>query len=125
MNAYLDRSTASQIRAAAASVAARHGLAPDWLNDAVKGFIATAPDIDLWAEYPGLRVNAVTPAYMFAMKAVAARPADIDDLKVLAGRLGIDSSEAGLEVVTAHVPERLLTPRTRYLLETLFDVDTR
>jgi predicted nucleotidyltransferase len=120
VDAYLVPGSAPAIREAAEVVAGRHGLAADWLNDAVKGFFATSPDTVVWAEYPGLRVNAVTPDYMFAMKAIAGRPQDADDLRALAKALGIDSVAAALGLVTRHVPERLLTPRVRYLLEELF-----
>ena len=98
-------------------------MAADRLNDAVKGFFATVPATVLWAEYPGLRINAVTPGYIFAMKAMAARPADVDDLRALAAHLGITSSHAALDIVRSHVPDRLLGPKTRYLLEELFDED--
>jgi len=74
----------------------------------------------VWAEYPGLRVNAVTPEYMLAMKALAGRPQDTADLRSLAAHLGITSAAEAIDVVVAHVPERLLTPRLRYLLEDLF-----
>ncbi len=74
VDAYFDPETSEAIRAAALKVARQHGLPDDWLNDAVKGFFASPPLVTRWAEYPGLRVDALTPAYMFAMKAVAAAP---------------------------------------------------
>ncbi len=123
VDAYFDPETSGAIRAAALKVARQHGLPDDWLNDAVKGFFATPPLTTRWAEYPGLRVDALTPAYMFAMKAVAGRPQDLPDLQELAEHLGVTSSEGALAIVTEHVPERLLTPRVRYLLEDLFDED--
>lgn len=122
VDAYFDPETSEAIRAAALKVARQHGLPDDWLNDAVKGFFASPPLVTRWAEYPGLRVDALTPAYMFAMKAVAGRPQDLSDLEVLAKLLGVMSSSDALAIVTAHVPERLLTPRVRYLLEELFEV---
>jgi predicted nucleotidyltransferase len=121
VDAYFDPSSAPAIREAAATVARSHGLPLDWLNDAVKGFFVTSPATTVWAEYPGLRVNAVTAAYMFAMKALAGRPQDAQDLRSLADALGIATAEAGLEVVRTYIPERLLTPRVRYLLEDLFE----
>lgn len=121
VDAYLDPATSGAIRKAAATVASRHDLPEDWLNDAVKGFFATVPKTALWAEYPGLRVNTVTPAYMFAMKALAGRPADIEDLRILAQRMGVSSAHEALAIVTEHVPERLLTARTRYVVEALFE----
>jgi len=121
VDAYFDPKTSGAIRAAALKVARHHGLPDDWLNDAVKGFFASPPLTTRWAEYPGLRVDALTPAYMFTMKAVAGRPQDLPDIEVLARHLDINSSEDALAIVTEHVPERLLTPRVRYLLEELFD----
>jgi hypothetical protein len=77
----------------------------------------------LWTEYPGLRVDAVTPAYLFAMKAFAGRPQDIEDLESLARHLGIETARDAIGTVTAYVPDRLLTPRVRYLLDDLFAKD--
>jgi len=58
--------------------AAREQWLPvDWLNDAVKGFLNAQPETTTpWAEFPGLGVYAPDPAYIFAMKALAGRPAD-------------------------------------------------
>jgi predicted nucleotidyltransferase len=119
VDAYFEPATAHAVRGAAAKVAATHGLSPDWLNDAVKGFFTTSPTTTLWAEYPGLRVNAVTAEYMLAMKALAGRPQDEADLRSLAAHLGLTTAEQALAIVKAYVPERLLTPRVRYLLEDL------
>lgn len=121
VDAYLDPETSGAIRAAALKVARQHGLPDDWLNDAVEGFFATPPLTTRWAEYPGLRVDALTPAYMFAMKAVAGRPQGLPDIEFLARHLGVTSSEGALAIVTEHVTERLLTPRERYLLEDSFE----
>ncbi len=121
VDAYFDPKTSGAIRAAALKVARQNGLPDDWLNNAVKGFFATPPLSTRWAEYPGSRIDALTPAYMFAMKAVAGRPRDLPDIEVLARHLGITSSEGALAIVIEHVPERLLTPRVRYLLAELFE----
>lgn len=121
VDAYLAPDQAMAIRDAARVVAARHDLPEDWLNDAVKGFFATSPELVLWAEYPGLRVQTVTAGYMLAMKALAGRPQDIADLRVLIEHLGIDSAAAALEIVERHVPRQLLTVRTQLLIDSLFE----
>ncbi|MDP2935118.1 MAG: hypothetical protein Q8O86_01350 [Dehalococcoidia bacterium] len=109
------------IREAAARVARERGLPADWLNDAVKGFLYTQPEMTLWLECPGLRVYAPHPSYIFAMKAIAGRPEDLRDLRSLRDSLGLTSAVEALAVVTRYVPERLLTPRVQYLIEDLFD----
>ena len=86
-----------------------------------KGFFYVQPDVTLHLECPGLRVYAPHPSYIFAMKAIAGRPEDIRDLRVLRDSLELTSAAEALAVVTRYVPERLLTPRVRYLLEDLFD----
>jgi Fur family ferric uptake transcriptional regulator len=52
------------VRRAASAVAAREGLADDWLNDAVKGFVP-GPDADArrYFEAPGLVVDVASPEY--------------------------------------------------------------
>lgn len=112
---------ADAIREAAARVAREHGLPADWLNDAAKGFVYRQPETERWLECPGLRVYAPHPSYVFAMKAVAGRPEDLRDLQALREMLGLASAADALDIVTRYVPERLLTPRVRYLLEDLFD----
>lgn len=112
---------AEAIREAAARVAQEKQLRPDWLNDAVKGFFYTQPDTTLWLEFPGLRVYVPDMSYVFAMKAVAGRPEDVRDLRALRDSLGLASAGEALEIVTRYVPERLLTPRVRYLIEGIFD----
>ena len=39
-------------------------------------------------DHPGLRVMAASPRHIFAMKALAARTRDIDDLRLLASYIG-------------------------------------
>lgn len=109
------------IREAAASVAREYGLPLDWLNDAAKGFLYVQPEITTWLECPGLRVYAPSPSYIFSMKALAGRPEDQRDLRALRELLGLVSASDALEIVQRYVPERLLTPRVRYLIEDLFD----
>jgi hypothetical protein len=87
----------------------------------VKGFFFGTPPQELWAEYPGLRVFVAKPEYVLAMKAVAGRPQDVQDLVALIQRLGLSSARQALDIVERYVPEGALTPRVRYLLEDLFE----
>lgn len=110
-----------QIREAAKVVAEHERLPPDWINDAVKGFFFSQPPIQLWHEYPGLRVFIASPEYVLAMKAIAGRPQDVLDIRALVTYLGLADAEAVLAIVRRYVPERLLVPKTQYLIEGLFD----
>jgi hypothetical protein len=110
-----------QIREAAQFIAEQESLPLDWINDGVKRFFYTQPPTQLWQEYPGLRVYIASPEYVLAMKSVAGRPEDVPDIQALAGHLGLNSAEAVIAVVQRYVPERLLLPRTQYLIESLFD----
>jgi predicted nucleotidyltransferase len=111
---------AQQIRAAALVVAQRERVSPNWLNDAVKGFFYSQPPTSLWLDVPGLRIYTADPAYILAMKAAAGRPEDIGDIQALAAHLQLTSAQGILSVVTRYIPSSQLTPRTEYLIQTLF-----
>lgn len=112
---------ASAIREAAGRVATRHDLPPDWLNDGVKGFFYGTPPQVLWREFPGLRVYAVRPDYVFAMKAVAGHPSDGEDLRALIHHLRLESPEDAMDLVIRYVPRRLIGPHVQYLIESLYE----
>jgi predicted nucleotidyltransferase len=122
IDAYFQQEAAA-IRAAAHEVAQEAGLLPDWLNDAVKGFIAVLPPTKPWKEFPGLRVTTVALDYLFAMKVASARPQDVEDLQALQQVLPIPTLQAATELVLRYIPERLLTPRARYVLELLYETE--
>ena len=103
------------LRAAAAVVAERHGLRPDWINDATKAF---APSLDpqLKAAYTGerLRVFVAGTRYLLATKLFSGRDADFDDAVRLATEEGIGDAEEMLNLLSSAYPSRLLTPRVEY-----------
>jgi hypothetical protein len=62
------------VRQAATAVAEREGLAEDWLNDAVKGFLpGPDPDAQRFYSSDSLIVDVASPRYLLAMKLFAAR----------------------------------------------------
>lgn len=91
----------TKVREAAARVSQQLNLAPDWLNDAVKGLFDTDPPKRLQWETTGMRIFSVEPDYLFAMKAVAAREKDMEDLKALADHLGLQTAEEALVLLSA------------------------
>jgi len=121
IDAYFPPEQADVIREAAKVVADREGLAYDWINDAVEGFFYTQPPTEEWAEYPGLRVYFPSLDYLFAMKVVAGRPQDIEDMKALANELGVSDAQDALAIVKKYIPEQLLVPRIQYVIEEIFE----
>lgn len=109
------------IYAAARLVAARHGLADDWLNDGVKGFLhGSDPNATVHLDEPGLSVEVASPRYLFVMKAVAARvDRDAGDIRHLYGQCSFGSVQEALDFVQASVPGNLIPPKTQFLLEEL------
>jgi predicted nucleotidyltransferase len=113
------------IREAALVVAQQEQLPTYWLNDGLKGFFATEPPVMHWRTFPGLVVQMVTPEYLLAMKAMAGRPQDERDLEALITYLHLRSIQAVFEIIQRYIPERLLVPRIRYQLESLFEDEER
>ena len=104
-----DDSVRPQLRAAAARVAASRGLPEDWLNDAAKGYVhALAPGPVVFEE-SALRVRALAPHQLLAMKLSAWRDdVDIDDARLLLRTLA-ETREAAWQLVVRHlVPGREL-----------------
>ena len=112
---------AAPVRAAAARVGRRHGLADDWLNDAVKGFLPPgAPGTRPVLEAPGLRVEVAEPRYLLALKLRAAREEDVDDVRLLAGLAGVATAPEALDLLEATFPPSLLPARVRFFAEEVF-----
>ena len=109
----------SVVRAAVAAVAERRGLASDWLNDAVKGFLpGHDADASIYFSSPSLRVDVASPRYLLAMKLFASRvEADTDDIRLLYRVLGLTTVDEGLEILTAAYPTRPIPPKVQHLLE--------
>lgn len=106
---------------AAAAVAEQRGLPPGWLNDAVKGFLAgddpaPTPVLDI----PGLRCLAASPRTLLALKVLAHRVGeDEGDIRLLAGELGLASSEQVLAVAEETFGDRL-DAAARFFVEEIF-----
>jgi hypothetical protein len=123
------------IRKVAATMAKDFGWDENWLNDGVKGWLSAIdsnPEVKaLFRTYPseqqpGLRVFVPKPEYLFAMKCRAMRvggidsSSDIEDIKLLARKIGIGSSKEALALVERFYPHNVLEPKTRFGLEEIF-----
>lgn len=110
-----------EIRKAAGAVARAYGLPADWLNDAAKGFVLSAPPRTQVLELPNLRVWAPSAEYMLAMKCVSARydTHDADDVAFLVQHLGLVSPGEVFERITRYYRLERVPAKTRFLVEEL------
>ena len=107
-----------KIYAIAASIAEERGLDAGWLNDAVKGFLAGSDaDARPALEVPGLRVATASPRILLAMKVLAHRPEDADDVRLLATELGLASAGEVLDLATAVYGNRLASAASFFVDE--------
>lgn len=106
---------------AAASVADELGLAPGWLNDAVKGFLAGPdPQAAPVLEVDGLRCQAASPRMLLALKVLAHRIGeDEEDVRMLAAILGLGRAEQVLDLAEEVFGDRL-DPAARFFVDELF-----
>ncbi|MGO9081809.1 MAG: hypothetical protein ACLQDY_22690 [Streptosporangiaceae bacterium] len=98
------------------------GLPPWWLNEQATVYISGKDDPGKRRvfDHPGLRVMAASPEHVFAMKALAARTRDVDDLRLLAGMIGVESAEAALRICTDFYPDEPVSERSAAVLRELF-----
>ncbi len=114
---------AAEIRKAAEIAAIHSGfdVPPDWLNDAVKGFLSPRGRFRDYREMSNLRVMTAEPEYLLAMKCMSMRIGeeshDLDDTCFLLDHLGIGSYDEALFVVAKYYPVELLPQKTFYALE--------
>jgi len=111
---------AREIREAAARVALQAGLAPDWLNDSVKGFLSERGEFSLFLELDHLRVMVAQAEYLLAMKCLALRIGaeshDEDDIRYLLRHLDIGSYEQAVAVIARFYPLERFPQKTLFAL---------
>jgi predicted nucleotidyltransferase len=107
----------------ARAVADELGLPSWWLNEQASVYVApggdaAAPHV---FDHPGLRVSAASPEHLLAMKVLAARRRDADDIDYLIKHLGLTSVAEVLAVCATIFPEEPVPDRARLILEDVFD----
>jgi hypothetical protein len=106
----------------ARNVAQDLGLPAWWLNEQASVYISGKDDPGRRRvfDHPGLRVTAASPRHIFAMKALAARTRDVDDLRLLASIIEVDSAETALRICVEFFPDEHVPPRAAAVLLELF-----
>ena len=109
------------IREVARRVAADLGLAGDWLNDAVKGYLSNKGDFREYLELSNLRVMIASPEYLLAMKCLALRLGeefhDEADVRFLLRYQNITSYQNALEIICRYYPLEQFPQKALYALE--------
>src|SRR5271163_4512230 len=118
----------TQVREAAARVAARAKVKADWLNDAVKGFMSAHGDFAPFLELDHLRIMMAQPEYLLAMKCLALRIGaefhDEDDVRFLLRHLDIRTYDKALAVIKEYYPLERFPQKTLYALAELLPKQT-
>lgn len=93
--------------AAVQRVAARHDLAPKWLNDSAAAFLPATFDrsaCDVLLEHPNLRVLGLPWDQLFLMKLNASRAVDTADIERIWPRCSFETAEKAVEAFYAAYP---------------------
>ncbi len=82
------------------AVAEELGLPPWWLNEQASVYVSGKDDPGKRRvfDHPNLRVMVASPEHIFAMKALAARARDVDDLRHLAELAGVSTVHDALRI---------------------------
>ena len=106
----------------ARAVGAELGLPSWWLNEQASSYVAPNgdPSASQVFDHPGLRVFAASPEHLLAMKALAARPRDAQDIRQLVELLSLYTVPDVLALVRDVFPEEEPPARLRLLLEDIF-----
>lgn len=71
-------------------------------------------------DHPGLRIMVASPEHIFAMKALAARTRDVDDLRRLAELAEVHTVDDARRLCRDFYPDEAISPRALGVLEELF-----
>lgn len=107
----------------ARAVADELGLPHWWLNEQASAYVAPGGDAAAPRvfDHPGLRVAAASPEHLLAMKVLAARRRDADDIRFLVKHLGLTTPAQVLNLCAEVFPEEEVPGRARLVLDDVFD----
>jgi predicted nucleotidyltransferase len=103
----------------ARAVAAELGLPQWWLNEQGSAYVAPGGDAAAPRvfDHPGLRVSAASPEHLLAMKVLAARRRDAEDIRFLVKHLNLTTVEEVLTLCAEVFPDEEVPARARLVLE--------
>lgn len=96
------------------------GLPYGWLNDAVKGFVSTQNEMELFESMSNLDIYNTKPKYLFAMKCISCRidpdEHDMDDIDFLIDYLDIKTVEEAENIICEYFSENMILPKVHFML---------
>ncbi|XVU28229.1 DUF6036 family nucleotidyltransferase [Actinoplanes sp. CA-054009] len=107
----------------ARAVASELGLPHWWLNEQASTYVARGEDTNAPRifDHPGLRVSAASPEHLLAMKVLAARRRDAEDIRFLVDHLELRNTDDVIALCAQIFPEEPVPDRARMILEDLFE----
>jgi hypothetical protein len=108
----------SAVSAAVRKIAKERRWPPTWLNDQAAMYAPRSPKLSTRAAYDrlGLRILTMHPEQLLAMKVMASRPRDVEDIRRLVTDLGITEVDEVIELTRRAFPEELLPDRAETMI---------
>ena len=110
-------------KAAVRAVANRRQIPNTWMNDLIGDFLrdlGTVPNGILWRTYAVLEVYVPEAEYILALKLLAGRQKDREDIRLLCQQIHIQSRNQAQQLVDRYVPKK--TQQVNELDDTLSDL---
>jgi len=116
---HISDSVPDQVRRAVVDVAEAEGLAPDWVNNAAKGFTPGRSPEPLSTLFAGeaLIIKSCSPEYLLSMKLFSARERDLDDTVLLMSRTSLRTATELLDLVETAYRPRPIETKVQYFIE--------
>ncbi|MDQ2715661.1 MAG: DUF6036 family nucleotidyltransferase [Chloroflexota bacterium] len=93
------------------AVAKRHQMPSNWLNDLVGDFLqgeSRIPEGIVWRQYTVLVVSIPPQEYILALKLLAGRQKDRDDIEALCQQLHIQTAHQAQQIIDRYIPNKQL-----------------
>ena len=110
-------------KAAIRAVAIKDNLSEIWLNDVIGDFLrdlGNVPEGKLWRTFDKLEVYLPPEEYLLALKLLANRPKDQEDINALMRRLQVQTREQAQRLIDRYIPD-LQLQQMNSVEETLTD----